>query len=383
MSTVAVYRNRSSRCCILLTDDNKHVTYISTEEGNGELKTDVRKMPACDFHDEYAELATYPVLRAVEHYLNPLTAAIEMSDRAAKHLHRLRTDKAIAMEDQDRLTLAERNVLATHKASIPKTGPCPAVAPCLTTEVIPGSSAKPKKGTWDHKETPSESNEDAARRVVAKYKATKPTRATKRNPSMTEQTDMEVTQESAESKKPAAKKAVKKAAPKAPSKPAAKKADTTSKTNSTKKDSAMSTKTEAAKKTVKKTADKATKAPAKAAKVEKATKPTKATKPAKAEKATKLAKGSGKAAAAKAPAKGAGKAAAKPQDGARRGRKGAFDEGQKIKVLVKDNPKRQGTASYETFELLKKSKTVGEFFAAGGGSHNLHWNIERGYIEVV
>lgn len=402
---VAVYRNRNSRCCILLAEANGTVQYVSTEEDNGSLSTDVRKADAREFHSEYAELETYPVGRAIEHYTTPLTAAIRMSDRAAKALHKLSIDKAIAMNDQARMTLAERNVLATYHAGIKKTGPCPAVAPCATMEVVPGSSKKPKKGTWDKKETPTEANHDATVRAVrnfneAQTKAAKKAARLEQKKRMNDTTNtatdtaQEVTPDTA-SKKPASKPAAKKAA--TTKKPATKEA-TPSKTNAkatkaTKEKTAVNdkTKTTAAKKTTaKKEAPKAAK---------KATKTTDA-KVAKGKAApaakggTKLVKGTGKAATA---AKGAGKAApaAKGKGGAtkaqkkpagdagRRGRKGAFDESQKIKVLVKDNPKREGTASYDTFEALRKSKTVGDFFAAGGASHNLHWNIERGYIEVV
>lgn len=400
---VAVYRNRNSRCCILLTEANGAVQYVSTEEDNGALTTDVRKADARDFHSDYAELETYPVGRAIEHFTTPLTAAIRMTDRAAKALHKLSTDKAIAMNDQARLTLAERNVLATYHAGIKKTGPCPAVAPCQTMELVPGSSQKPKKGTWDKKETPTEANHDASVRAVrnhkeAQAKAAKKATRLEQKKRMNDTTDtaaQEATPNTAE-KKPASKPAAKKAA--TTKKPATKEA-TPSKTTAkaakaTKEKTAVNdkTKTTAAKKTTaKKDAPKAA--------AKKATKTTDA-KVAKGKAApaakggTKLAKGTGKAATA---AKGAGKAApaakgkggaAKAQkkpagDAGRRGRKGAFDESQKIKVLVKDNPKREGTASYDTFEALRKSKTVGDFFAAGGASHNLHWNIERGYIEVV
>lgn len=388
---VAVYRSRNSRCCILLSEDHGHVQFISTEEGNGELTTDIHKMAARDFHSEYKELETYPVGRAIEHYTNPLTAAIRMTDRAAKALHKLSTDKGIAMNDQSRMTLAERNVLATHKAGIAKTGPCPPVAPCQTLELIPGSSKKPKKGTWDKKETPTESNRDATKAAVRNHNNLK-TKAAKKaarleSKRMTEATNttdeatnaQDAAQTTAAQKKPASKPAAKKAA--TTKKPATKEA-TTSKTKPAEKATkektvSDKTKTTAAKKTTAKTepkaaAKKATKTAAKKA-------PAKKAAPAKA---TKLAKGTGKKAAA--PAKASKKAAGKKDqgDGGRRGRKGAFNESQKIKVLVKDNPKREGTASYDTFELLRKSKTVGDFFANGGGSHNLHWNIERGYIEV-
>lgn len=397
MSTVAVYRSRSSRCCIVINEDKQFVQYISTEEGTGEINTDIRKMAARDFHSDYTELETYPVLRAVEHYLNPLTAAIRITDRANKCLNQLRTDKGIAMNDQSRRTLAERNVIATHKAGMSKMNSVPPVAPCDTIEVVPGSSKKPRKGTWDHKESATESNNEAQRNVVKKHKqqqtkaAKKATRQEqkKRMTEQTENTEVKNEQEAAPNaaqkkpvSKPAAKKAAKKPEPKkaeakkpaakaASKKPATTEAKTTTKPAAKKaasKEKTVTTKTETAKKT---TAKKAAKAPAKKAATKKAP--------------TKLTKGTGKKAAATkaAPAKKAAGKKDKGQDGARRGRKGAFDEGQKIKLLTKDNPKREGTAAYDTFEALRKAKTVGDFFANGGSSASLHWNIERGYIEVV
>ena len=55
----------------------------------------------------------------------------------------------------------------------------------------------------------------------------------------------------------------------------------------------------------------------------------------------------------------------------------------KIKLLVKDNPKREGSASYNRFELYKSSKTVSEFIAAGGTRADLAWDAARGYIAIA
>lgn len=371
-----VFRSRNSRCCVVYNQDAKHVQYVSTEENGGELKTDVFKMDAREFHREYKELTDYPVLRAVEHFMSPITAAITTSERAAKVLNQLRADKGIAMKDNEKqLSLAERNVISTYQAGIKNTGTVPTVAP-VTLDTSNGVK-KPAKGTWDKDESATESNREATKRAIrnhnaAKAKAAKKAerQAKKRGRTMTTETNSTTNEETAmqtqthnEAKKP----------------------------TTAKKNAAPAKKATPAKKAAKKPADKATAKKA-AAPAKKAAAPAKkaAKKPADKAPAKKLAKGTGKAAASKAKTNGAakpknkaagkGKAAA---DGARRGRRGAFDEGQKIKVLVKDNPKREGTTSYDTFELLKKSKTVGDFFANGGGSHNLHWNIERGYIEVV
>lgn len=229
MNDVAVYRSRDSRCCILINEDKKGVQFISVDEGNGDLSIDIRKMDAREFHEDYKVLDTYPVLRAVDHLLNPITAAITITDRANKYLNQLRADKRIAMQDQNRRTLAERNVIATHKAGLPKTGPVPPVAPCKVIEVIPGSSKKPRKGTWDMKVSPTEDNNDAQRVVVRKYKddkakaEKKAARLEQRKKRMTEQTennDVNNDQQDAApqtepkaAKKPATKKATSKKAP--------------------------------------------------------------------------------------------------------------------------------------------------------------------------
>lgn len=69
-------------------------------------------------------------------------------------------------------------------------------------------------------------------------------------------------------------------------------------------------------------------------------------------------------------------------EGGKRGRKSAFLETDKIRMLVKENPKREGSKAHGIFELLKKSKTVADFYAAGGGAANLTWNVNHGTITV-
>jgi hypothetical protein len=56
------------------------------------------------------------------------------------------------------------------------------------------------------------------------------------------------------------------------------------------------------------------------------------------------------------------------------------DPKQKIKVLVKQNPKREGTKSYERFGLYFTCKTVGEFLEAGGTRGDLLNDEAKGYI---
>lgn len=58
-------------------------------------------------------------------------------------------------------------------------------------------------------------------------------------------------------------------------------------------------------------------------------------------------------------------------------------DSRKIKLLVKDNPKREGSNAYSTFELYRTSKTIAEFLAAGGSRVALKYDEERGFIELV
>ena len=394
----AVYRTRNSHCCLVVTGDDLSVTYISTEEGNGELKTDVSRVAADEFHSEFKLLANYPVRRAVEHYLNPITSAIAISDRAAKVLNKMSTDTNIAAADLKKLSLSERNIEATRKAGIKNTGTSPEVAPVAVVELIPGSTKKPKRGTWDMKTSPTEDNREATKQAVRHHNEAKAKAAKKaaqkaarlESKKMTEATATTETTDAPAQQKPVAKTPAAKKAPAkkaAAKKPEAKKASVekpaASKPAASPKPAA---KKAAAKKTTTAPAEKASKEKTVKNDTAKKTAAKKTTKAAPAKKAAakkapakKLAKGTGKGKAAPAKKQNAKAAAA---DGARRGRKSSFEEGQKIKVLVKDNPKREGTSAYDTFEQLKKSKTVGDFFANGGSSASLHWNIERGYIEI-
>lgn len=54
----------------------------------------------------------------------------------------------------------------------------------------------------------------------------------------------------------------------------------------------------------------------------------------------------------------------------------------KIKVLVKENPKREGSASFKTFALYAKSKTVAEFIKAGGTMADIRWDVNKEFISL-
>lgn len=73
---------------------------------------------------------------------------------------------------------------------------------------------------------------------------------------------------------------------------------------------------------------------------------------------------------------------AAPVEGAEPQKRGKRIENQKIRVLVKDNPKRPSSASFGRFELYKTCKTTDEFLAAGGLSADLRYDVEHEFIEL-
>lgn len=94
----------------------------------------------------------------------------------------------------------------------------------------------------------------------------------------------------------------------------------------------------------------------------------------------------GKKAVAKAPEKTATpakKTTAKAAPAkASRGRTATNGDAEAIKLIVKDNPKRPGSASFKRFALYAKSKTVGAFLKAGGSRADLRYDTEHKYITV-
>lgn len=53
-----------------------------------------------------------------------------------------------------------------------------------------------------------------------------------------------------------------------------------------------------------------------------------------------------------------------------------------ITVLVSENPKRQGSASFDRFALYTKHKTVSKFLAAGGTSADLRYDEDKKFIKL-
>lgn len=65
-----------------------------------------------------------------------------------------------------------------------------------------------------------------------------------------------------------------------------------------------------------------------------------------------------------------------------RGRPGAYSDEQKITMLVKENPRREGSDVYDQFEMLKKSKTVGAYKKAGGRTATLAKCVKNDWAKV-
>jgi hypothetical protein len=62
--------------------------------------------------------------------------------------------------------------------------------------------------------------------------------------------------------------------------------------------------------------------------------------------------------------------------------------GARIAVLVDENPRREGTRAEKVFKLYQRPtvRTVADFLEKGreigAGSHDLRWDVARGYIKV-
>lgn len=54
----------------------------------------------------------------------------------------------------------------------------------------------------------------------------------------------------------------------------------------------------------------------------------------------------------------------------------------KITLTTKENPKREGSKAYETFELYKKAKTVQDFLNAGGKMADIKYDEKAGHIKL-
>lgn len=101
------------------------------------------------------------------------------------------------------------------------------------------------------------------------------------------------------------------------------------------------------------------------------------TAPAKSAEAKKAPKAAPKA----TPKKSAAPKAPKPK-GPPRNRKGAFEDTQKIKVLAKENPRREGTGRFKRFAKYKNGMTVAEARKLGIKGRHLAFDMEEKLITV-
>jgi len=65
-----------------------------------------------------------------------------------------------------------------------------------------------------------------------------------------------------------------------------------------------------------------------------------------------------------------------------RGRAATYGLDQKIKMLVKKNPHREGSGRYKRWPKYRDGMTVGEALKAGFIRQNLYWSIQDGHIQI-
>jgi hypothetical protein len=82
--------------------------------------------------------------------------------------------------------------------------------------------------------------------------------------------------------------------------------------------------------------------------------------------------------------KNAAKKASKKSNGGGngKGRAPKFDLDAKIKVMVDENPKRKGTASYKRFEKYENGMKVADAIAKGVKTADIHWDVKHNYIAL-
>jgi hypothetical protein len=61
---------------------------------------------------------------------------------------------------------------------------------------------------------------------------------------------------------------------------------------------------------------------------------------------------------------------------------GAFTPDSKITLLVKENPKKEGTNAFEKWKMYKNGMTVKEYYEKGGKTSTLKWDSERELIKI-
>lgn len=66
----------------------------------------------------------------------------------------------------------------------------------------------------------------------------------------------------------------------------------------------------------------------------------------------------------------------------KRGPAGTYADDATIQVLVKDNPKKAGSASAKRFAIYKSGMTVAEFLKAGGTRADLAWDAKHEFVKI-
>ncbi len=56
--------------------------------------------------------------------------------------------------------------------------------------------------------------------------------------------------------------------------------------------------------------------------------------------------------------------------------------GKKIYKLVKENPRREGSIGWTSFNLIKDGMSYEEYIAAGGRAGDVQWDLDHGFIEL-
>lgn len=118
----SVFRDRNSHCCIRIDEKGGKVHFIQLTESEGALTVDLHQWSERDFHQCFTnELREYPVWRAAAHFINPLTPAIAVTDRASAHLETILENANMtttAAKKTVKKTAAQKNVDATAAASV-------------------------------------------------------------------------------------------------------------------------------------------------------------------------------------------------------------------------------------------------------------------------
>lgn len=144
----AVFRDFNSHCCLRVTEEGGVTEFIQLTESDGALVVDLHRLETADFHRTFTnELRDYPAWRAAAHFVNPLTPAIQVTDRAYAHIETILQENnmnATAAKKTVRKTTAQKNVDDTAAAGLKtdKTTAGKPVAPAKESKAAGKSPAK-------------------------------------------------------------------------------------------------------------------------------------------------------------------------------------------------------------------------------------------------